>query len=128
MSLSPSLLELTDGSVAAEVAIVTPTGVQLSGFDPSKGSAAALTQLAYAAGSLVALPANANRRKARIFNPTNKTVYLAYGATCSLTVFTDLIPSNTSFETDLNEYTGVISVIWSGAPSAGPELQITEIS
>lgn len=127
MSLSPTLVEL-NGTRAAAVALYNTSGVQLDGFDGTRGSTGTLTQLAYAAGSQVALPANPARRRARFFNGTNKTIYIALNTTCSTTAYTDQIPSLTSWETDKDEYTGDISVVWSGAPSAGPKLQVTEIT
>lgn len=126
MSLSPTLVDLNDIRAAA-IAIFNASGVQLNGFDGTKGSVGNLTQIAYNSGSVLALPANPARRKARIYNPTNKTIYIALGPTCSASAYTDQVPQNTSFETDKDEYTGDISVFWSGAPSAGPKLQVTEI-
>lgn len=127
MSLSPSLVDLNDIRAAA-VAIFNASGVQLSGFDPSRGSLASGTQIPYSATSQIALAANPNRRKARFYNGSNKTIYITLGSTCTPTNFTDQIPQNTSWETDLNEYTGDIAVLWVSAPSAGQKLNATEIT
>lgn len=109
-----------------DVALVDGNGDQLTGFNPSRPSSAALTQVAQSAVSVTILAANAARRSYKVFNNTSKELRLAYAATASATAFTILVPPKTLHEAFIDDYTGVISGIWAAA--GGGDAQVTEIS
>jgi hypothetical protein len=128
MGLFPGSTRSLPNATPIDVAVVDVNGDQLAGFDGSRPANATLSQVTYAAGSQVLLPANPARRQFKVVNTSGKPVNLAYGATASLTAFTDTIPNGSSFSSELNGYTGVVSVIWQAAPPAGAKLQVTEIT
>jgi len=127
MSLSPSLIVETNDIRAAAVAVVDTTGTQLGGFDSSKPSTATMSQVAASAVSQTLLAANLARRRFTVHNSANKTVFLAFGATASLTAYTIPVPAGQTYEGLLNDYTGVISVIGSAGINTN-NLFVTEIT
>ncbi len=124
----PGSARQVGGSYPVDIVLLDSLGNPVFGFDSSRPAGAAITAVPYVAGSVLALPANANRRKFIVANPTNKTVFLAFGATASLTAYTIPIASNGAYESDEDGYTGDVSVIWQSAPSAGPTLHVTEVT
>ena len=111
-----------------DIVLLDSLGNPVFGFDESRPATSVLTQVAYVAGSVALLAANAARRQFMVHNPTNKTVYLAFAATASAAAYSVPIPQQTGYISDLNGYTGAVSVIWQAAPAAGPTLQVTEIT
>lgn len=136
MGLYPGdILQLANVNAAA-VALVDATGAQIgvSGALPVTfvANAPATSTLSAVStgftGSQVALASNPNRKQAFFFNDTNKPAYLAYAGTSSTGAFTFQLPAGGEYNTDLSAYTGIISVIWANAPSAGHALHVTEVT
>ena len=122
--LSGSVRELTNAR-PMDVAVVNGTGDQLTGFDSSRPSTAALTTVAASATSVSLLAANANRRQFFIVNNGSKTLYVAFAATATTGAFTFIISSNGTYISPVDGYTGVISGIWN---TANGNAQVTEIT
>lgn len=126
MSLSPTLLIEPNDVTAAAVAVVDTTGTQLSGFDPSRPTTATITSVAQSATSVSLLVANTARRRIRISNTSTKRLFVAFAATATVTSYTVAIAGGQDYDGPLNDYTGAVSGIWSGA-GAGTAV-ITEIT
>ena len=124
MSLSPSLRMLGDAR-AADVAILDPSGNQLSGFDGSRPATAAITTVAVTTTSTSMLAANLARRQVIVSNEGSRTVYLAFAATATVVAYTVQIAANQHWVSVLNSYTGEISVI---TASGTATLRVTEIT
>jgi len=128
MSISPSLLILGSDNVrAATVAVVDTSGNQLSGFDASRPATATLTQVAAASVSTILLAANTARRRFMVHNSANKTVFLAFAATASLTAYSLPVPAGQSYEGPLNDYTGIVTFIGAAGINTN-NLFVTEIT
>lgn len=125
MSLSPSQIVLTNDIRAAAVAVFDPTGLQLSGFDSSRPSTAAITSVASSAASVTLLPANAARRRVIIVNESTKTLFVAFAATATATAYTVSLAGGATYQGALNDYTGIITGIWS---VVNGNARITEIT
>mgnify|MGYP001566810534 FL=1 len=110
---------------AADVAVVDGFGNQLTGFDSSRPATATLTSVASSAVSVVLLASNAVRRRFIIVNDSTKLLYVALAATASATAFSIPIAKEGVYESPLNDYTGVISGIWT---SANGFARVTEIT
>jgi hypothetical protein len=125
MNLS-TIFELLNARAQA-IAVVDANGDQITSFTSVAipPANAALTSVAASASSVSLLAANIDRRKYRIHNTSNKNLYVAYAAAATTLAFTVLIAGGADFESDLNDYTGVISGIWSGV---GGFARITEIT
>ena len=108
-----------------DVAVMDGLGNQLTGFDPSRPGTATLTSVPSAITSTVLLAANVNRRKFIITNDSTKTLYVAFAATASTAAYTLQLPLRGGYESPLDDYTGVISGIWSAVNGAA---KITEIT
>ncbi len=121
-SLGPS------GAVGFGVAVLDATGSPLAGFDASRPATSALTVFTYVTGSVVIAPANPTRRGITLFNASAKPVNVALAATASTGSFSFQIPTNGSWESELNGYTGVISAIWTASAPTGAALHVTELS
>lgn len=116
MSLLAATIRLLTGEVrAVDVAINDAAGNQLSGFDQTRPANAAITTVAVSAVSAVLLALNAARRQVVVQNTSNQTIYIAFAATATTAAFTILIGKNGYWESQMNSYTGVMSVIASGA-------------
>lgn len=125
MALSPSLLIEPNDVRAAAVAVVDTTGTQLSGFDSSRPTTATLTTVASSATSVSLLAANPARRRFVVVNESSKTLFIAFAATATLTAYTVSVAGGMVYEGVLNDYTGVVSGIWS---TANGNARITEIT
>lgn len=124
MLLGASLRSLLNAR-AMDVSVVDTNGDQLAGFDASRPASATLTNVAISTTTAVLLPANAARRKFHIHNAASKDLYVAFDATATTSAFTFVVPSNSHYESDINDYTGVISgILIAGSGSA----RITEIT
>jgi hypothetical protein len=97
------------------------------GFNPTRPGTAVITAITFAAVTLVLSAANPNRRKLIIYNATSKTLFVAFAPTATLALFTVAVPVNTSLDLDLNGYTGDVSGILAGAPSASNKVNVTEV-
>ena len=124
LGLTGSLRDLQNAR-ALDVAVVDGNGDQLTGFDSSRPASAAITSVASAATSTVLLPANPARRRVIFYNDSTKNLRVAFAATASATAFTALLPGKSLYESDLNDYTGIISGIWEAANGFA---RITEIT
>ena len=94
--------------------------------DPSRPAAAAKTSVALSTTSVLLVPSNPDRRFVSIYNLSNRTLYLSFGATASLTDFTVQVPKDVYFEGQKDGYTGDISGIWQSSGTGAAK--ITEVS
>ena len=109
-------------AVAADPALV----VALSPNDRSLVAAVAtLTNVASSATTVSLLAANTNRRGVIIFNDSNQSLYVKYGATASTTSFTYLMTPKSTWEMILPIFQGAIDGIWA---SANGSARITELT
>src|SRR5579859_3207349 len=113
MSLSPSQIPLPNDIRADATAIFDVNGNQLSGFDSSRPSTAAITSVPSSITSVTLLAANLARRRVIIVNESSKTLFVAFGATASATAYAVSIAGNQTYQGPLNDYTGQITGIWS---------------
>lgn len=117
--LGASLRELTNAR-SMDVSIVDANGDQVtsfSGSSPSAPSSGAITSVAQSNVDTVLLASNASRRKFHIYNAGTKPLKVALDGAASSTNFSFVIAQNTSYESDLGDYTGAIHGIWDGAGS-----------
>src|SRR3990167_2608181 len=97
----------------------------LTGFDPSHPANATVATVALTTTSATLFASNADRRQIYVYNDSNSTLYVKFGATASATSFTVLIPKNGYWEGVLNTYTGVVdAVLASGTGNA----RVTEVT
>ena len=125
MALAPSFIVESNDIRASAVAIVDTTGTQLSGFDSSRPATATISSVASSVTSVTLLAANAARRRFVVVNESSKTLFIAFAATATVTAYTVNVAGNAVYEGILNDYTGVVSGIWS---SANGNARITEIT
>jgi len=96
-----------------------------SGATPA-ASNATLTSVTAATTSTALLAANPSRKGAYIYNNGGANMYLAYGATASLTAFSVKIAAGSFFELPTTPvWQGALSAIWD---SVSGNAQITEVS
>ena len=132
MGLYPgSVLSLTDAQAVA-VAIVDQNGDQIAvtgalpvTFVSTPPATATLTSVPASITSVVLAAANANRKQITIVNAGTKNLFVAFAATATTGAFSFELPSQTSYVSSLNGYTGVISGIWNAANGAA---KITEVT
>lgn len=124
MGLSPSQVVLANDLRADVVGVFDPAGNQLSGFDSSRPANAAETSVPSSTSSVPILVANAARRRVVIFNNSSKTLFLAFGAVAVLNKGIP-VPSMQVYSGPLNDYTGLISGIWSAANGTAEVTEIT---
>lgn len=92
-----------------------------------KPATATMSQVSLTASSQTGLASNANRKGATFVNDSNKTIWLAFGATASSSAYTYKVQPNGMVELFGNRvYTGVVSVI--GAASISGSLVVTELT
>lgn len=104
--------------------IETNAGSLLTLFKPTTGT---LSQLAVSASSQTLLASNASRKGWSVQNDTNKTIYIATGATATTAAYTVRLAANSFYESlDARVYTGVLSCI--GAASVSGNATVTEYS
>jgi len=103
-----AVTQSTSPWVTREAVATTPTVVQVT---PS-------------ATSVTIKALNANRKAIILYNGGTSDCYVAYGATSSLTAFTFILPSLGTTTIRGEEYSGVISGIWTAA--GGLSMQVTE--
>ena len=125
MALSPSLLVEPNDVRAAAVAVVDTTGTQLGGFDSSRPANATLSTVGASITPVTLLVANAARRRFTIVNEGVKTLFVAFAATASATAYTAAIAGGGVYEGVLNDYTGIVTGVWS---AANGNARITEIT
>jgi hypothetical protein len=114
-------LELVGASALTD-AQLRATAVSVS---ETKATVSTLTSVASSASSVAIVAANSTRLGVRIFNDSTATMYLAYGATSSLTAFTVEIPSRAYWESPDLDAGLQMSAIWS---SANGSARITVVS
>ena len=122
--VTPTVRTLTN-AIPFDVAVIDGNGDQLIGFDPSRPATATLTSVASSVVSVVLLASNPARRKFIIYNDSTKKLFIAFAATASASAYTIQLPLNGAFEAQMNDYTGVVSGIWS---AANDNARITEIT
>lgn len=94
--------------------------------DASRPAVAVKTNVARSDTSVSLLASNADRRFATIYNDSSVDLFLAFGATASLTSYTVKIPKQGYFESQEDGYTGDISGIWASAGAGSA--RITEVT
>ncbi len=125
MSLIAATIRLLTGDVrAVDVAINDAAGNQLSGFDPSRPANATTANVATTTASATLFASNADRRQIYIYNDSNGTLYVKFGATASPTSYTLLIPKQGYWEGVLNTYTGVVDAVLSAGTGTA---RVTEV-
>jgi hypothetical protein len=87
------------------------------------GDTGVASSVAISATSVTLVSANTARREVIIRNDTNNNLYIAHGATATLSSAVKLKKGDTFIE---DKYTGVISGIWD-ATGGGGNAQITEV-
>ena len=126
--LTASVRELTNAR-ALDVGLVDTNGDPITLLPVSVVSTAlglaTLTSVASSATDVVVVAANLARRKFHIYNDSKRTLKLAYGVVASATVFTLLLPAQSSYESSLGDYAGAIHGIWN---SANGFARVTEIT
>ena len=125
MSLSPTMFVEPNDVRAAAVAVVGTDGVQLPGFDPSRPASSTLTSVTASVTSVTLLASNAARRRVIVFNDGAKTLFVAFAATASATAFTVAIAGQSTYQGVLDDYTGIITGIWTAVSGSA---RITEIT
>jgi len=125
MSLSPSFIIEPNDIRASAVAVVDTTGTQLSGFDPSRPATATISTVASSATSVTLLASNPARRRIVIVNESSKTLFVAFAATATTSAYTVAVAGNATFQGVLNDYTGIVTGIWSAVSG---NARITEIT
>jgi hypothetical protein len=90
----------------------------------TRSATSAVTTVAGSAASVTLLAANAARLGFSVYNDSNATMYLKYGATASTTSFTVKLDKD-SIWTDPWDWTGVIDAIWTAASG---NARMTELS
>ena len=110
-----------------DVSIVDTNGDQITSFTsvPVAPGTATLTTVATSTISATILAANAARKKFHIHNDATKSLFVAFAATATASAFTVLIPGNGSYESEVGDYTGVVSgILASGTGNA----RVTELT
>ena len=93
--------------------------------NPSTSSTGTTTSVAASTTSVSLIAANTSRKGLSIYNSSSVgTLYIAYGATASLTAFAEKISPNTLWEMPI-QYTGAIAGIWS---ATGGSAAVTEFT
>lgn len=87
------------------------------------GDTGTASSVAISSTSVTLVSANADRREVIIRNDTNQNLFIAHGATATLSSAVKLKKGDTYIE---DKYTGVISGIWSSTAGGG-NAQITEV-
>lgn len=104
--------------------ITSLQAIQTNTSGLADGDTGAATSVAISATSVTLLSSNASRVEAYIRNDTNQVLYIAHGATATLSSAIKLKKGDTFIE---DNYTGVLSGIWDSA-SGGGNAQITEVT
>ena len=86
---------------------------------------ATLANVTVSTTSVVILAANVDRQRFTIWNDSGRHVFVAFAATATTTAFSVDMPNNSLYESDLNDYSGVVSAIT--AAGTGP-VRVTEIT
>lgn len=127
MSLFPGSIRPLGADIdAIDVAINDAAGNQLTGFDASRPANVTVASVAQNATDVVLLAANPARRRFLIHNTAGQNLFVKLGSAATSTLFSFIIAPKTVYLGELNDYTGVIHGIWSGAGS-GTAL-VTEIT
>lgn len=92
---------------------------------PTPPATATITSVTVSTTSAVLLAANLSRIRFSLWNRSGGNVFVAFAATATTTAFTVRMPNNSLYESDLSDYTGIVS----GITSAGTgSVQVTEIT
>lgn len=86
-------------------------------------STAALSAVPASTSSVQVLPSNPNRNGLIVYNNSNASCFLAFAASSSTGLFSELLDPGSTYEMPEPIYTGVISAIWT---AANGQLQVTE--
>lgn len=137
LGLTASLRELLNAR-AADVAVVDANGDQLTNFPVSvtntptvtftpeaPPATAVLTSVASSVSSVTILASNASRKKFIVYNDSTKTLKLAYAATATASAFTHLLAAGQVYESELHDYSGIVTGIWS---AVNGNARVTELT
>lgn len=90
----------------------------------NQGATAAVTAVVANAASVTLLASAPTRTRAKIYNDSDKTLFVKYGVTASSSSYTKkLLPQQ---DMDVDDYTGRIDGIWQAAPTGNAV--ITEVT
>lgn len=106
---------------------VTPSGTQTVTFAANRPSAGSVYLISSATSSTTLLASNASRRKFMVHNKGNKNLYVLFntGTATATDNFSLVLSPNGNYESDLDDYTGIIKGIWDTGANGTPAL-ITE--
>lgn len=129
LGLTAFLRDLTN-TRSMDVSIVDGNGDQVTNFGssvtfPAPPANATLTSVTASSVSTTLLTSNPNRRKFIAYNESGKTIKIAFAPTATQTAYTIQVPSQGVYESDLNSYTGDVSVI---TVSGTGSVRVTEIT
>jgi len=106
----------------------TITAINSLSLGANKGNTGAITTVGNSAASVTLKVANASRKSITIVNRSNKNLAVAFSATATISAFTYWLPKRGGdiYSTvTINEYTGVISGIWSDSGDEGATITET---
>lgn len=86
-------------------------------------SSSSTSNVSGSASSQTFLSANASRKGFIVYNDSDATLYIKYGATASATSYTEKLYSNGSYSE--NGYTGRVDGIWASATGAARVTELT---
>lgn len=95
------------------------------GINPTTG---VLSNIAASASSQIALAANALRLGAHFFNDGDVPCYLKFGATASVSSFTEKLQVGERFVLGPTDWSGRVDVIWDSNTAAVGALRVTEVT
>lgn len=127
MSLFPGSVRQVVDATPIDIVLLGADGLPVYGFDPSRPSSAAQSELTFTGASQLIAAGNPQRRELIIDNQTNKVLYVAYAATATSATRTHTIPVGGSLHL-IGGYTGDISGILQGAPNANNKVYVTEVT
>jgi len=126
LGLTAFLRQLTN-TRSLDVSVVDGNGDQVTSFSSvaTAPTTAVLTNVTVSNISATLLTANASRRRFLLYNDSGALIFVAFAATATNTAYTIELPNNTLYESELNDYTGVISAIRNAGTGA---VRVTEIT
>ena len=125
--LSGSVREAGDAR-PMDVFLLDASGNPVTSLAGPRPANAEIDVLTFTAATQVIAAADPARRKLIVYNATNKTLYLSYAATSSLTEFSVPVAVNTAYEISGDDYAGIISGILAGAPSGVNKVYVTKVT
>lgn len=85
-----------------------------------------VTSVPASATSVMIKAANADRTGLLVYNDADKALYLNFGQTASLTMFTVKVLAGGYYEVPTPVYSGIVAGIWDAAPAGA--VRVTELT